>query len=264
MALRFASLGSGSEGNGLLVEARCGLQLTRVLVDCGFGIKDALARMQRQGVDTLQTAAPIDAILVTHEHSDHASGVFKLARKLGVPVYLTHGTYQACMRHCQDQQAIEVIAPGASFSCGALSIQPFAVPHDAREPVQYTFTDGANKLGLLTDSGCVTQHMVQMLDACDAMVLEFNHDAQMLANSSYPPSLRARIAGRWGHLENQASLELLARVDRSRLQHVVAAHLSQQNNRPDLVASLLSQALDGFETAIHVASQDLGCDWVSL
>jgi phosphoribosyl 1,2-cyclic phosphodiesterase len=135
------------------------------------------------------------------------------------------------------------------------------VPHDAREPVQYVLSDGARRLGVLTDAGCSTAHIEASLSGCDALVLECNYDPDMLEGGPYPPSLKARIAGRLGHLDNATSGAILAALDRSRLKHVIAAHLSQTNNRPELARAALARALACDAESISVATQEEGFSW---
>lgn len=250
--MRFASLGSGSRGNSLLVESGN----TRVLVDAGFGPRETLRRLARLGVQS----GEVDAILVTHEHSDHVGGVFACAGKFGWEVMMTAGTRASCRDHASSISAT-TIDSHLPFDVGGLSVQPFPVPHDAREPVQFVLTDGVSRLGVLTDAGHVTPHMVAMLDACDALVLECNHDLAMLEGGTYPYSLKQRIAGTLGHLDNVAAASLLGRIDRSRLRHVIAAHLSAQNNTPQLARTALCGALNCTPDWIGVASQELGFDW---
>jgi len=251
--MRFASLGSGSRGNAMVVEAGG----TRVLLDCGFGLRDASRRLESLGI----SPATLGAVLVTHEHGDHVGGVFALARRHALPVYLTHGT-RAAVAEKICAEVVTIIVDGQTpFAIGDLHVRPFPVPHDAREPVQYVFSDGARQLGVLTDAGCSTPHITAMLDALDALVIECNHDAAMLAASAYPASLKRRISGRLGHLDNLAAATLLASIDKSRLQHVVAAHLSERNNRPGLAVSALAGALDCAGDWIAVATQDTGFGW---
>jgi phosphoribosyl 1,2-cyclic phosphodiesterase len=251
--MRFASLGSGSRGNALVVEAGG----TRILLDCGFGPRNLATRLARLGL------APddIDAILVTHEHADHIGGVAACARRHEIDVFLTYGTLGAATL---DGVALRVIDSHARFAIGDVEVRPYPVPHDAREPVQFVLSDGNSCLGILTDAGCVTPHMVEMLSGCDALVLECNHDADMLVGGRYPPHLKRRIAGRFGHLDNAAAAELLMQLDRSRLRHVVAAHLSQENNTPALAMSALAAVLNCEPGWIGVADQDNGCDWRQL
>ena len=253
--MRFASLGSGSRGNALLVEAGN----TRVLIDAGFGPREMLRRLERLGI----AADEVDAVLVTHEHSDHIGGVFACARRFDWTVLLTHGTLAAYGEGGANAR-VTIIDSHEPLSLDDFCIHPFPVPHDAREPVQYVLADGARRLGVLTDAGHVTAHMVAMLDACDALVLECNHDAQMLARGSYPPALRRRIGGLWGHLDNDAAASLLSQIRRSSLRHVVAAHLSDENNCPALAQAALSTVLGCEAEWIGVATQDEGFAWRDL
>lgn len=257
--MRFASLGSGSEGNGLVVEAGA----SRLLLDCGFSLRDATRRLARIGIDP----ADLAGIIVTHEHSDHVGGVFSLARRFGLPVWITHGTLAAMRESDPDAAAsvqVEFIRGEAVFAVGDLQVSPFTVPHDAREPVQYVLTDGAHRLGVLTDTGCTTPHVEEMLSGCDALVLEANHDLDMLRQGNYPPALQARIAGRFGHLDNGTAGQLLSAIDRSRLQHIVAAHLSTHNNKPELARTAVAAALGCEESWVGIASQDEGFGWRDL
>ncbi len=251
--MRFASLGSGSEGNGLLVEVGD----TRILMDCGFGLRDTITRLARLGVSPEQ----LSGVVVTHEHGDHISGVAKLARRFDIAVWLTHGTLRVQAKAFAHTPKLNEIDAHAPFVIGAIQVQPYPVPHDAAEPVQYVFSDGARRLGVLTDAGYSTPHIEATLSACDALVLECNHDSELLANGEYPYSLKQRVGGRYGHLNNQQSAEILANLDASRLQHLIAAHLSHKNNTPALAVSALSAVL-GCEAAwIGVATQHDGFDW---
>lgn len=250
--MRFASLGSGSRGNALLVEAGS----TRVLIDAGFGPREMSRRLERLGL----AAEQVDAVLVTHEHSDHIGGVFSCARRFDWTVMLTHGTL-AASRDAAPVARIKVIDSDAPFSVGDIRVQPFPVPHDAREPVQFVLDNGVMRLGVLTDAGHVTPHMVAMLDACDALVLECNHDKQMLAAGSYPQMLKRRIGGLWGHLDNTGAASLLSRIGRSSLRHVVAAHLSEENNSVALAQEALSAVLGCEPGWIGVATQNEGFAW---
>ncbi len=231
--MRFASLGSGSQGNALVVEAG----VTRVLLDCGLGLNDVKTRLARCGLE----AGDLDAIVVTHEHSDHIGGVARLARKFEIPVYLTSGTLTALDGARAGITQITVIDSHTPFAIGDIEVRPYPVPHDAREPAQFVFGDGRSSLGVLTDTGSSTPHIESMLSGLEALVLECNHDSGMLARSSYPPHLRQRISGRFGHLDNASAAGLLGRLDCSRLKHVIAAHLSQENNTPVLARQALAR-----------------------
>jgi phosphoribosyl 1,2-cyclic phosphodiesterase len=257
--VRFASLGSGSEGNALVVEAQSGTTTTRVLLDCGFSAKEVERRLVRLGIGT----EPFDAIVITHEHSDHIGSALTLARRWSVPLYMSWGTARAVGADEADID-LHVLWGDESVPIGDLSLLPYTVPHDAREPLQYVFSDGAARLGILTDVGTSTPHISAVLSGCDALVLECNHDAQMLAASRYPASLKARIGGNHGHLNNDAAADILASLDRSRLRHLVAAHLSQQNNLPELAQAAMAAVLGAVASDVVVASQDEGFDWLTV
>ncbi len=250
--MRFAVLGSGSEGNALVVQ----VGQTRVLLDCGFSLSETVSRLARLGL----LAEQLDGIVVTHEHSDHISGVARLARKFDLPVWLTHGTLRA-QNAAFGELSVTEINPHAAFAIGDVEVQPYPVPHDAAEPVQYVFSDGACRLGVLTDTGSATPHIEATLSGCHALVLECNHDMQMLADGDYPYSLKKRVGGRYGHLNNDDAAALLGRLDNSRLQHIVAAHLSQKNNVAELAVEALSRVLGFARDQIDVATQDDGLDW---
>jgi phosphoribosyl 1,2-cyclic phosphodiesterase len=251
--VRFASLGSGSEGNGLVVEAAG----TAVLIDCGFGIRDTTARLARLGL----APSSLSAVLVTHEHSDHVGGVPAFAARNNIPVWATFGTLAAVSERFEGMAQVYGFDSHEPFALGALEVTPIPVPHDAREPVQYVIGDGASRVGVLTDLGVSTPHVEASLDGCDALVLECNHDPEMLANGDYPYPLKQRIAGRLGHLDNAAAAGILGRIDTSRLAHVVAAHLSKQNNTPELARSALASALGCAAAWIGVADQAAGFGW---
>jgi len=254
--MRFASLGSGSQGNALVVEVRN----TRLLLDCGFSVPEVTRRLARLGLDP----AGLSAVVLTHEHDDHLGSVARLARRYRLPVWLTSGTFRGLEAMFQPDLALHFICGYQPFAVGDILVEPFPVPHDAREPAQYVFGDGAQRLGVLTDAGHVTVHMTRCLNHCDALVLECNHDAQLLQAGDYPEPLKQRIAGRLGHLDNESAAALLGRVDRRRLQHVVAAHLSQSNNRPDLARTALAAALECTPGWVAVADQELGTDWYNV
>lgn len=258
--MRFASLGSGSAGNSLVVEAQSlSSEPTRLLLDCGLGLRDAIMRLQRLGLEPEQ----VSGILVTHEHDDHAKSVFKLANKYKIPVWLSYGTLKMCerMMPINHDIHINIIDSHQAFSIGALQVTPYPVPHDAREPTQFTFTDGDRKLGVLTDVGSSTPYIEFVLNACDALVLECNHDIQMLDKGPYAWSLKQRVGSRLGHLDNASSAALLSRLDNTKLQHIIAAHLSAKNNSPLLAQEALSAVLNCTLDWIGIADQEQGFDW---
>jgi phosphoribosyl 1,2-cyclic phosphodiesterase len=251
--MRFASLGSGSEGNGLLLEVGA----TRVLADCGFALSETVARLARLGV----TADSLDAILITHEHDDHVGGAARLARKFNIPVWVTHGTLQAAGKALAAVEEVRIFDCHQRFAVGDIEIEPYTVPHDAREPSQFVFSDGACRVGLLTDAGSLTAHMQAVLSGLDALILECNHDLDMLWDSGYPQRLKERIAGKFGHLDNRTASELLTLIDCRRLKHLVAAHLSKQNNTPELARAALAQGLNCELEWVGVATQSDGFAW---
>ncbi len=255
--MRFASLGSGSEGNALLISAASGTTTTHLMLDCGFVTREAERRIARFEVDPSHLAG----ILVTHEHSDHVGGVFRLARRYRVPVWLSHGTLGA-VRSDAHGVDVRICRDAETFAVGDLQITPYTVPHDAREPLQYVATDGLSKLGVLTDIGRATPHVIEALAGCDALLLEFNHDSEMLAQSAYPASLKSRIAGPLGHLSNAHAAELLEAIDKRRLKTLVAAHLSKKNNTPERVSAAID-AVVGREVPVTIACQAQGFEWLT-
>jgi phosphoribosyl 1,2-cyclic phosphodiesterase len=258
--MKFASLGSGSEGNALLISAAAGAHRpnagTTVMLDCGFALRETERRLLRLGIDP----SDVSAIVVTHEHSDHVSGVFKFARRYRVPVWLSYGTWQAVAADAADVD-VRFCADGHKLAIGDLELIPYTVPHDAREPVQYVAGDGDRRLGVLTDAGQSTGHLIAALGACDALLLECNHDRALLENSPYPAFLKRRIGGAYGHLANDASAEILHLLDKSRLKQVVGAHLSRQNNTPELARAALESVLGSTFGGIDIACQDEGFGW---
>lgn len=253
--MRFASLGSGSAGNALVVQEGN----TCLLLDCGFGTKELLSRLARLGL----SPEMLSGIFVTHEHDDHARGAFKFASKYGIPVWLTHGTLSMTERYFPAQMSftINTIDSHEPLIVGGIHVQPFPVPHDAREPVQFTFSNGDKKLGVLTDTGTSTAHIENMLSGCHALVLECNHDLEMLLNGPYARALKQRVNSRLGHLDNQSSAQLLSKLDNSKLQHILAAHLSAKNNHPTLAKQALSSVLNCEHDWIGIADQTVGFDW---
>ena len=253
--LRFASLASGSSGNCLVAQA----DLTHVLIDCGLGLRDTERRLARLGLEPCD----IDAVLVTHEHDDHAGCVFDFAAAHNVLVVLTHGTLRALKAagKLHDGIRTQPVRAGERVAIGGMEVQPFTVPHDAAEPVQFVVSDGAAKLGVVTDIGIGTRHVEHMLSGLDALVLECNYDRDLLWAGGYPRWLKERIGGPFGHLDNRDAARLLGALDRSRLKHIVAAHLSQQNNTPELVRAALAPVLCCEPGWIGIATQDDGFAW---
>lgn len=249
--MQFASLGSGSRGNCTLIEA----DGTTILVDCGFSMRETERRLQRLSREIKQ----VSAILVTHEHGDHVRGVASLARKYGIPIWSSRGTANAAkLEELIEWNCIDI---HQKFEIDSVLIQPVPVPHDAKEPCQFVFSDGDWRIGVLTDTGSITPYIEEQYSACDAFILEANHDEEMLANGSYPPSLKQRVAGNYGHLNNSQAKDLLHSIDISKLQYLVASHISDKNNTVALARNKMSEALDADASWIDVASQDEGLDW---
>lgn len=251
--MQFASLGSGSKGNATLVRAGA----TLVMIDCGFSVRETVRRMARLQVEPQQ----LSAILVTHEHSDHCSGVAALSRKFHIPVYLTHGTfstgrcagsYQQRLFNCEDTLAI-----------GDLLVKAVAVPHDAAEPCQYRVSWADYTLGILTDLGSVTPHVIDNFRNCHSLLLEFNHDLAMLLDGPYPDHLKRRVGGDWGHLNNEQAVELLRQIDGARLRHLVVAHISEKNNCRLQAERAVLSVMETLDSVVF-AEQAAGFDWLDL
>jgi phosphoribosyl 1,2-cyclic phosphodiesterase len=257
--IRFRSLGSGSGGNATVVEATSGITTTRLLVDAGFSLRELDARLARAGLG----ATDLDAVFVTHEHGDHIGCAVALSERDALPLWMSRGTWRAIG---------EPIAPAGLYfarddekvAVGDLELQPFTVAHDAAEPLQLGCSDGSARLVVLTDLGSITAHMLDNVAGCNAIILECNHDAAMLAQSRYPPSLKARIGGRLGHLSNATAVEILGHCLSARLEHVVAAHLSRENNRPAIARAALAAVRGCTAEEIVVADPGEGFDWLRI
>ncbi|MGD1983388.1 MAG: MBL fold metallo-hydrolase [Chromatiaceae bacterium] len=255
MAFRFASLGSGSRGNATLIEAGA----TRILVDCGFPAREFVARCEHLGFDPEH----LSAILVTHEHGDHIRGVGAIARRFKLPVWLSPGTWRGG-RFGAIAELNHFVSHDAGFELGELFVQPVPVPHDACEPTQFVFRHGGTALGLLTDLGSITPRIVDAFDGVDALLLECNHDPDLLADGPYPPSLQARVGGRYGHLANGQAAAFLREIDHARLRHLVAGHLSAQNNCPSRARAALEQVADDLSGRLSMLLQDEISDWFPI
>ncbi|HEY1077944.1 MAG TPA: MBL fold metallo-hydrolase [Fontimonas sp.] len=247
-------LGSGSKGNATLIEAGG----TRILIDCGFPLAETELRLQRLGVE----AGSIDAILVTHEHGDHLSGVGKLARRHRIPVWMTHGSY-AAWKDSDVPHSLR-FSPHQAFEIGAIRVEPYPVPHDAREPCQYVLSAAGLRLGILSDAGHITPHMRAVLADCDGLMLECNHDPALLQAGPYPDMLKRRVGGQVGHLSNAQAAGLMRGYAFDRLQHLVLTHLSESNNTPQLARQAIVEALERESERIVCARQSEGLEWREL
>lgn len=252
--MRFASLGSGSHGNATLVEQ----DNSCLLIDLGFTVKETEKRLRRLG----RSPADVTAILVTHEHGDHIHGVAPFARKHSIPVYMTSGTYSSNkLGHIPQLHLINCHVPLAIEN---FAITPVPVPHDAREPCQYLISVDCQTLGLLTDLGHVSRFIEEQYHHCDALILECNHDVQMLATGPYSNRLKKRVAGDYGHLSNEQAASLLTKLDLDRLQHLVIAHVSEKNNNPMLARDEICSASERWSGKLWIADQLDGLDWIVL
>lgn len=250
--IAFASLGSGSRGNAACV--RTGEAF--LLVDCGFSLRQTEARLERLGAHP----ADIDAILVTHEHSDHVAGVPALASKYGIPVHATHGTFRSFATDALAGMRVgTTVRGGHPFTLKGVEVMPVTVPHDAREPVQFVFQRGDRRVGVISDLGCLTPHVLDHYQGCHGLFLESNHDLEMLMRGSYPPWLKRRIAGDLGHLSNSQAGEFLATVAIPEMD-VVIGHVSERNNHPDLLEEVFG-GWHGRIRSLGYATQEEGAPW---
>lgn len=258
--MRFSSLGSGSRGNGTLVHYGD----TYLLVDCGFSLRETTKRLALRGIEPDQ----LSAILVTHEHSDHIKGVGYLAQKFNLPVFMSSGTWQKWRRRNSNALAKNQIVPvvsGQRFSVDEIEVEPIMVPHDSAEPIQYLFFSQHHQLGLLTDVGSITAKLEQAYGNCHGLILECNHDREMLWQGPYPQFLKQRVAGDYGHLSNCQAKAFLESIDVERLQHLVVAHISEQNNSSEQVSETLSEWSEQTPASqVHLATQQEGFDWLEL
>jgi phosphoribosyl 1,2-cyclic phosphodiesterase len=253
--MRFAVLGSGSRGNATLIETGT----TRILVDCGFGLRETERRLAEVDADP----ASIAAIVVTHEHGDHISGVARLAGRYGIEVWSSPGTWKGA--GCPDVGRLRLFAGhGRGFCIGDLALRPIPVPHDAREPCQWVIEADAGRLGMLTDAGTVTPKMCELLRDCDALMLEANHDPQLLRAGPYPASLQRRVGGPFGHLSNQQAAQLLDAVHHAGLKQLLLSHLSAQNNRAELAIAAVSGVDTDLGRVLRVAEQDQCTGWLDV
>lgn len=257
--LRFKNLGSGSTGNATVVEGRSGNQVRRLLIDCGLGIRQLQARLAQAQLQ----AEDLDALFITHEHSDHIGCAQPLALRFRIPVWMSEGTH-AALGSPDFGGLLHVARDMEPIDMGTFEARPFTVPHDAREPLQLRCSDGTLHLGILTDLGHASDHVLEQLQGCHALMIEANHDTDMLAASRYPSFLKRRVGGMYGHLANTATAEILRAVQHAGLRQVVAAHLSANNNCPDLVRETLANAL-GWETQdITIACPTEGTRWICV
>ncbi len=223
-----------------------------------------MRRLEKCASELDFSLADLDSVLVTHEHADHIGGVAALARRYGIPVYMTHGTQIASSFRAERDVEIREISAHEPFSIDALTLRPAPVPHDAKEPCQFVVEHGEARIGLLTDVGSETFHIEQHFADCDALILEFNHDTKMLLNSQYPYSVKQRIAGSHGHFNNQQAQTLLGKLLSKRLKYVFGAHISENANSYHLVQKKLQALLGGTDIQWGIAHQTGVTPWVTV
>ena len=236
-----------------------GLLPLRVLIDCGLGIRQLQARLAEAGLQP----EDINAIFITHEHGDHIGCARALALRYRIPVWMSQGTHAAIGAPDFDG-LLHTARDGKVIDLGGLELTPFTVPHDAREPMQLSCSDGSAKLGVLTDLGHATSHVLSHLKGCDAMLLECNHDTALLEQSPYPAFLKRRVSGDYGHLSNAAAADIARTVMHRGFKHLVAGHLSTQNNRPELAQSAVAGALGCNNEDVVVAGASSGTPWLHI
>ena len=260
--MKFCVLGSGSRGNVTYLESGN----TRILIDAGMSGKGVQQRLAAINVEP----SSIDAILVTHEHNDHIHGVGVLSRRASIPVFANPPTFSAAAKIFNRLFSYNEFETGTSFYYRNLEIHPFSISHDTADPVGFRISDGKYSLGYCTDTGRVSKLMQHRLTACDAIVLESNHDIGMLQNGNYPPYLKQRIRSGQGHLDNSEAAAFLHELAHEKLQHVVLAHLSEENNHPEIAFRAAVEAVTNNSLCremvirISVASQNCAGELVSL
>ncbi|UCD65802.1 MAG: MBL fold metallo-hydrolase [Deltaproteobacteria bacterium] len=253
--MRFCVLGSGSKGNATYLESG----ETSILIDAGMSGIELQKRLSYIGVDLSE----IDAILVTHEHNDHVQGVGVLSRRANIPVFANTATFSAASKIINKLFSYNEFETGGSLYIQNLEIHPFSISHDTEDPVGFRISDGRVSFGYCTDTGKVSRLMQHRLASCQALVLESNHDIAMLQNGTYPPYLKQRIRSNQGHLDNVEAAILLNELVHEKLQHVVLAHLSEENNHPEIAYHAAVEALHNNplckETGIRVSVASQGC-----
>ncbi|HET7206424.1 MAG TPA: MBL fold metallo-hydrolase [Terriglobales bacterium] len=250
MGVSVSVLASGSNGNSAVIAS----STTRILVDAGLSCRELWKRMKRAGEDPRS----LSAVLITHEHSDHVTGLRVLAKKLNLPVFITGATHQAWSRAMRDEQGecpqlqkLETFSSGHSFQVGDIAVTPFTIPHDAADPVGFTFRTEGVKLAIATDLGYLPASVIDHLRGCDVLVIESNHDLEMLRGGPYPWSVKQRVMSRVGHLSNEALADFFCRDYDGRAAYVVLAHLSEQNNHPEVARRAAEHALGARRTLLQ-------------
>jgi phosphoribosyl 1,2-cyclic phosphodiesterase len=252
--VKFCVLASGSSGNAALLAT----ENTRILVDAGLSMRELGKRLAAAGEDPERTFESLDAILITHEHSDHVAGLPVLARskKIHAAIYITHLTAPT-IDWGESQPRLETFQSGAGFEIGDIAVQSFTIPHDAKDPVGYAFETHGVRIAIATDLGYIPDSVKYHLRRTDLLLLEANHDLDMLKVGPYPWSVKQRVMSRVGHLSNLVMSNYLAQDLDADTSQLVLGHLSEQNNHPAIVSMMAAQALEGrgLRTRFSIASQ---------
>ena len=257
--MRLAILGSGSRGNALVLESGG----RRILIDAGFSCRELERRLRLVGIEP----ETLEALVLTHEHSDHVRGADRLARRYRLPVWATSGTLGSTALGEETRRAARRLVSGVLAEIAGFAVEPFAIPHDAAEPVGFAVEDGAGRrLGLVADLGNRSRLAWGRLAELDVLVLETNHDLGMLRDGPYPWSLKQRIAGRHGHLSNEEAADGVPELVSDRLRWVVCYHLSRTNNSPALAADAVGEALarEGCPAGVALTEQDRPTEWLAV
>ena len=250
MPVSVTVLASGSRGNSTLISS----STTHVLVDAGVSCRELVKRMKSVGQDPHL----LSAILITHEHADHIAGLRVIAKKMKTPVFMTGATHQAWARASRDEDGefpsmhkLETFSAGHTFQVGDVAITPFTIPHDAADPVGFTFRAEGVKVAVATDLGYLPLSVMDHLRGCEVLVVESNHDLEMLRGGPYPWSVKQRVMSRVGHLSNEALAEFFTSDYDGHAAYVVLAHLSEQNNHPEVARRAAEHALGTRRTLLH-------------
>lgn len=245
--LSFSVLGSGSSGNATFIQG----SRTSILLDCGFSLPQIKKRLETIG----KTMDDIEAIFITHEHTDHICGLKRLISMYNIPIFMTRGTYNALRDIINDNQYIELFESGDGINIGEFHVQSFAVTHDANDPVNYVVSNNKAKIGFATDCGYPSKLIINRLKGCHGLIIESNYCPDMLMNGTYPAHIKQRIQSRFGHLSNQQMLQLLSSVIDDTLRALVLAHISENNNHHRLVEQLVCQIIEGRDVQLWISSQ---------
>ncbi|MFH1155416.1 MAG: MBL fold metallo-hydrolase [Pseudomonadota bacterium] len=254
--LSICPLASGSRGNAVLVSGGS----SSILIDAGLSGVELEKRMRLRGI----TPDTLTAIVITHEHNDHVQSAGVLSRRFNIPVYITQKTCRAASSKLGRLDHVRHFECGVSFKIGNIAIKPFSISHDAEDPVGLTLEHQSAKIGIATDMGVVTTLVKEHLKGCAILYVEANHDSDMLINGPYPWYLKQRVKGRTGHLSNLDTREMLTEIRSKDLRHVILAHLSQQNNTPDMAFRTVGECLDTACTTLTVASPDHPGEIISI